>query len=189
MKKEDRKDEAARPEEEAPREDALVEEEAVEPEDELTRLTRERDEYLSLAQRARADYENLRRRMASEHSVARDSARNEFALDVIGVLDDLELAIAHARDNREATGLLEGMEIVRQKFVAVLSRYGITPIEALGARFDHDYHDAMAEQPAGDVEAGTVLAEVQKGYMVGDRLLRPARVVVARALSPDGGTE
>ncbi len=148
-------------------------------------IRRERDEYLETARRARADYLNLQRRMEQQFADCRRDALAQMALDVLAVLDDLERAIDHVKDQRESPALVDGLNLVRDKFVATLERYEIRRVEALGEPFDHNYHDAVAEQPTAEAEPGTVVAVVQTGYIMGEKLLRPARVVVARA----AGTE
>lgn len=146
----------------------------------LETLRRERDEYLETARRARADYMNLQRRMQTHYDEAREAARTEFSLDMLAILDDLERALEHAEESGEGGGLGEGVALVRDKFLAALERYGIRPVDAMGEPFDHNLHDAVAEQPTDRAEPGTVVAVVQKGYLMGDKLLRPARVVVAK---------
>jgi len=147
--------------------------------EELRSVRKERDEYLEMAKRARADYLNLQRRMESQFAAARADAQGRLARDVVSVLDDLERAIAHAEEATDAESLLSGLRQVREKFLATLGRYEITPIEAEGRPFDHNYHHAIAEQPTDEAEPGTVVGVAEKGYMYGDRLLRPAQVVVA----------
>jgi molecular chaperone GrpE len=153
----------------------------------IDELMKERDEYLETARRARADYTNLQRRLESEYAAAREETRSQFALDMLVILDDLERALDHAREGEDYGGLVEGIALVREKFLAILARYGIRPIEALNAPFDHNSHDAIAHEPAGDAAPGTVTAVAQTGYMIGDKLLRPARVVVARAAEQADG--
>ncbi len=145
-------------------------------------LERERDEYLELARRARADYVNLQRRMETQSESIRDAARHEFARDMLTVLDDLDLAIKHVKeaDAHDHSGVLGGIELVRAKFIAILGRYGIKPIEAEGMPFDHNLHEAIAEHETSDVAAGTVYAVAQAGYTAQGRLLRPSKVIVAK---------
>ncbi|MHC4712618.1 MAG: nucleotide exchange factor GrpE [Planctomycetota bacterium] len=144
-------------------------------------IRKQRDEYLETARRARADYVNLQRRMEQQFADCRRDALAQMALDVLVVLDDLERAIDHVKEQRESAALADGLNLVRDKFLATLDRYEIKRIEALGEPFDHNYHDAVAEQPTGEAEPGTVVAVVRTGYIMGGKLLRPARVVVARA--------
>jgi len=151
-------------------------------------LRRQRDEYLEAARRARADYVNLQRRMQAEFSEAREAARSEFALDMLNILDDLERALEHGREGPDS-GLVEGVALVREKFLATLERYGIKPVDALGKPFDHNLHEALAEQPTEEAPPGTVVGVAQKGYMMGEKLLRPARVVVAKPAEAENPQE
>ena len=145
----------------------------------LAKLRSERDEYLQAAQRARADYLNLQRRVRTEIEAARENERAAFALAMLDILDDLERALEHAREAGESGGLVDGVALVREKFLKTLERYEIRPIKAEGEHFDPNFHDAIARQPTTQAPEGTVLAVVQKGYTMAGKLLRPARVVVA----------
>lgn len=149
--------------------------------DDISKIESERDEYLEMARRARADYNNLQRRTETQLAAARSDARAEMALDMLTILDDLERALDHAGEGQDYNGLVDGIGLVRDKFLAVLARYRIAPIDATGAPFDHNYHHAMAEMETEDAEPGTVIAVTQKGYTLADRLLRPSQVIVARA--------
>jgi len=150
------------------------------PAEELDAVKRERDEFLDLAKRARADYANLVRRSEDQRKAARLEAESRMALDMISVLDDLERALVHAKEATDAEAIIDGISLVRDKFLATLARYGVKPIEAEGAQFDHNLHHAVAEQKTDEVPAGTVVSVTQTGYTAADRLLRPALVVVAR---------
>ncbi len=153
----------------------------------LAEVEKERDEYLDLARRARADYMNLQRRMESQGRAIRDAAQYEFAKDVIVVLDDIENAMKHTREGQDCSAILEGLELVKRKFVAVLAKYGIEPMESEGAPFDHNLHHAIAEHPTDDAAPGTVFAVAQRGYTAGGKLLRPAHVIVTRRASEPAG--
>jgi molecular chaperone GrpE len=146
----------------------------------LVRVEKERDEYLDLARRARADYVNLQRRMETQRDSVRDETRHEFAKAMLSILDDLENALKHAREGGDVAAIVHGLEIVRTNFLATLSRYGIEPMAAEGAQFDHNVHHAIAEHTTDAAEPGTVFAVALKGYTSGGKLLRPAHVVVAK---------
>jgi len=155
-------------------------EKAVQPSaEELAKVQRERDEYLDLARRARADYQNLHRRVEAQSAAVRKEAQQRFALDMIAILDDLERALEHIRQGQDIRAIRKGVELVRENFLAALAGYGITPIEAMGAEFDHNLHHAIAEEPTEAAPAGTVIAVAQSGYLADGKLLRPAQVVVA----------
>jgi molecular chaperone GrpE len=151
----------------------------------LEAAEKQRDEYLDLAKRARADYVNLQRRMEAQSESARDAVKQEFARDMLTSLDELEMAIKHSREGVDCDGIIKGLELVKQKFLASLARHGIEPIAAEGAPFDHNVHHAIAEHPTDDAAPGTIFAVAQRGYTMGGKLLRPAHVVVTRKASVD----
>ncbi len=99
---------------------------------------------------------------------------------MLPVLDNLERGLEHGRQAEAPETLMEGLDLVRQDFLKVLGRFGVTPINSVGERFDPAFHHAVLEEEAPEVEDQTVLKELQKGYLLQNRLLRPAMVVVAR---------
>ena len=132
-----------------------------------------RDERL----RALAEVENMRRRSERERSEASRYGATGLARDLIGVADNLRRALASGGGE----GLLEGVEMVERELGAAFARHHIARIEAEGERFDHNRHQAMFEMETADAEPGTVVQVVQDGYLLHDRLLRPAMVGVAKA--------
>jgi molecular chaperone GrpE len=164
-----------------------AEEEAVERDlDSLVEdLRRERDEYLELAQRARADFENYRKRAAREGADALVRGKTEVGKAVLPALDALERALADpAAPGREAeeaagSGLAEGLALVHKELASALVSAGIEPIDPAGESFDPSLHEALSSRPAENGEdSGVVVETVQRGYRLGDMLIRPARVVV-----------
>jgi molecular chaperone GrpE len=148
----------------------------------LADTQRERDEYLDLAKRTKADFENFRKRMASEVQAAAARGRAELIRDVVPVLDDLERAIQAAGLDPEGDsedGLAHGVLLVFRSLRDSLSRNGIEAVDPKGEKFDPMQHEALSTQPAKGVEPGTVVDVMQKGYRLGDQLIRPARVVVS----------
>jgi molecular chaperone GrpE len=131
------------------------------------------DSYLRLA----ADFDNYRKRVAREHAELTTRANERILNELLPVLDDLERALEAASAHEEAK-LEEGVELVHRSFAAVLARHGLTPIETDGA-FDPHVHEALLAQPGEGAEPGSVLQVLQKGYRLGDRVLRPARVIVS----------
>jgi molecular chaperone GrpE len=132
--------------------------------------------------RLQADFENFRRRAQREREEAvRYGAQNLFK-DLLTTVDNLERAIDHARKGGGADleNLLQGVELVQKGLLGLMARHGVTEIEALGKPFDPAHHEAMAQAPDASVAPNTVLEVLQKGYKLRDRLLRPARVIVAR---------
>ena len=140
-------------------------------------LEREREEYLDSLQRLKAEFDNYRKRAAREQLDQASRAAEQLVKNLLPVLDDLERALEAATQHEEAK-LEEGVRLVHRALSDVLAREGLAEIETDGA-FDPHVHEALLTQPSEDAEAGSVLQVLQKGYRLGDRVLRPARVVVA----------
>ncbi len=148
----------------------------------LADTQRERDEYLDLAKRTKADFENFRKRMSAEVLAAAARGKAEVILGVLPVLDDLERAIQAAGLDPEGDsddGLAHGVLLVFRSLRDALVRNGIEAVDPKGERFDPNLHEALSTQAADGAEAGTVVETMQKGYRLGEQLIRPARVVVA----------
>ncbi len=143
---------------------------------ELDEARTQRDEYLDALQRLKADFENFRKRNERDRVAQRDGAVRDVVLDVVPVLDNLERAV-EALGQADAS-LVEGVDMVRQQLVSVLGARGLEHIEVVGQRFDPTEHDAVSMAPAAEPE-GTIIAEVQKGYRMGDTVIRAAKVVVS----------
>jgi len=161
-------------------------EEADQVEDDLDALLadtqRERDEYLDLAKRTKADFENYRKRMAGDVQAAFTKGKGELLRDVVPVLDDLERAIQAAGLDPEGDsedGLSHGVLLVFRSLRDSLSRNGVEAVDPKGERFDPTSHEALSTVGADGVESGVVVEVLQKGYRLGDQLIRPARVVVS----------
>jgi molecular chaperone GrpE len=152
--------------------------------DELLAVARQRDEYLALAQRTQADFENYRKRMAAEVQAAAGRGKAELAMGMIGVIDNLERALAAVGiepngDTAPAEPLAEGFFLTYRELLTVLERAGIEPFDPAGERFDPSLHEAVQKLPVDGAEAGIVVEVMQKGYRFGDQLIRPARVAVS----------
>ena len=132
---------------------------------------------------AQAEVQNVRRRAEKEAQDARAYASTSFARDILSVADNLERALdsipAELRDDAKFKGLVAGLEATGRELAAVFQRNGITRIPAMGETLDPNKHQAMLEVPS-DQPAGTIVQEMQGGYMIKDRLLRPAMVGVAK---------
>ena len=142
-----------------------------------------RDEYLALAQRTQAEFENYQKRLRRDLDQERRYAQLPLALDLLPVLDNLERATAEAKKANETGPLVQGVAMVQAQLLDVLRRHGVTRIEARGRPFDHDLHEAVMQQPSKDVPPHTVLQVLEPGYLIHDRLLRAAKVIVSK--SPD----
>ena len=151
-------------------------------EHDLDALLKERDEYLDLAKRTKADFENFRKRMAADVLAASGRGKAEVLRDVLPVLDDLERAIQAAGLDPEGDsddGFAHGVLLVFRSLRESLTKHGIEAVDPAGERFDPQWHEALSMQAADGVASGTVVETMQKGYRLGEQLLRPARVVVA----------
>jgi molecular chaperone GrpE len=147
-------------------------------------VARERDEYLELAKRTQADFENYRKRMAAEVQAAAGRGKVELAAQLIGVIDNLERALVAAGvepggEEAPAEPLAEGFFLTYRELCAALGRAGIESFDPTGERFDPTRHEALQKVPVEGSEAGTVVETLQKGYSLGEQLIRPARVVVS----------
>lgn len=133
---------------------------------------------------AHADTQNVRRRLEKELADTRAYAATAFARDMLSVADNLSRALAaipaDLREDEKFKGLVVGLEATGRELEAVFGRNGITKIESVGQPLDPNKHQAMMEVPSADAEPGTILIEMQAGYMIKDRLLRPAMVSVAK---------
>jgi molecular chaperone GrpE len=145
--------------------------------DQVAALTAERAEYLELAQRIQADFENYRKRAAREQERLVAHAHERLVRELLPILDDLERTLEAAERHEEAK-LVEGVKLVEQSLRRALAKEGLAEIDAEGA-FDPHVHEALLTKPGDGAEPGSVLEVVQRGYRVGDRVVRPAKVIVA----------
>ncbi len=137
------------------------------------------DRYL----RAAADLENTRKRQKREIEDARFETKNKVLKEMLPVVDNLERAIEHAGGgaaDKAPNPIVEGVQLVLRQFTTAFERLDVTPVEAMGQPFDPNLHEAISQQES-DQPPGTVIQVLQRGYRAGDRLLRPALVVVAKA--------
>jgi molecular chaperone GrpE len=142
----------------------------------LSEAEQQRDEYLELAKRTKADFENFRKRAAAQAQEAQLRGKIEVAREVIDAVDNLERAL-EAADGGE--GLADGVGMVLGGLRETLSRNGVEAVDPKGEKFDPTRHEALSTQPVDGAESGVVVEVLQKGYALGDQLVRPARVVVS----------
>ena len=148
----------------------------------LAEAERQRDEYLDLAKRTKADFENFRKRMTAEVQASNARGKSDVIREVVPVLDDLERAIQAAGLDPEGDsedGLAHGVLLVFRSLRDSLSRNGVEAVDPKGEKFDPMAHEALSTQSVEGVEPGTVVEVLQKGYRLGEQLVRPARVVVS----------
>ena len=151
------------------------------------KLRAERDEFKDLLLRKSAEFENYRRRNEKERRELAEFANADLLRDILPLLDNLERAMGAASDAQSASdpaaalaGYRAGIDLIRRQFAELLRKKGVTPIEALGADFDPHFHQAVTRETSDAHREGEVMEELQRGYKLGDRLLRPAMVKVAK---------
>ncbi len=153
-------------------------------EDHFARLMADIDAAKQEVLYAKAETQNVRRRMEKDIADTRAYAATGFARDILSVADNLSRALdvvpAELRDDEMLRGLVAGIEATAREIDKVFAAHGITRIAAMGLPLDPNQHQAMLEIPSAGVEPGTVVQELQAGYMIKDRLLRPAMVAVAK---------
>ena len=150
---------------------------------ELAEARAQAEEHWNSYLRAVAETDNLRKRAQRDIESASRYAIERFAGELLEVRDSLELGVA-AGPAADAARLLEGMEATLRLLNKAFEKSGVSVVDPAGQSFNPEFHEAMATQPSADLAPGTVLAVVQKGYLLNGRLLRPARVLVSREPDP-----
>ncbi len=154
---------------------------AVTPAEELQTLRRELEETQDKLLRARAETQNLLRRTAVEKSEAIRFANEAFVKALLPVVDDFERTLIAAGEATGSDAIVEGVRLVYEKLLKILKDNHVEPIEAAGKPFDPVFHSVMMQQPSAEHVPGTVLQEVQRGYCLRERVVRPAQVIIAGA--------
>ena len=152
--------------------------EAIEPADALAAAETRADENWDRYLRTAAELENVRKRASRDVENARKFALERFGKELLTVRDTLEMGLA-AADNATVESLIEGKNATLKLLTTVMSQFGIEEIDPVGEPFDPEFHEAISVQPSDNVEPGSVVTVVQKGYSLNGRLLRPAMVIVA----------
>jgi molecular chaperone GrpE len=138
--------------------------------------------------RSQAEFENYKKRITKEKSDLLKYANEELVKEVLRTVDNLEMAIGHAREANQSESITEGIEIVLKHLLQSLERFGVSGFTAVGEKFDPNKHEAVIQVESAEHEPNTVVAESQKGYFLRDRLLRPSLVTVTR-MPPDESEE
>jgi len=139
------------------------------------KLAEEHDRLLRTA----AELDNVRKRARRDVEDAAVRGRAEILSETLPTIDALDLALKNTDDSAPARATLEGVEMVRRQFLASMARFGLKPIDAVGAAFDPSFHEAVAQIPDAERPAGTVIEELRRGYLLGERLLRATLVIVS----------
>jgi molecular chaperone GrpE len=151
-------------------------------EEKLAGKEREAQEYLAKYRKASAEFDEARLRLRREISKDIERARREMLSELLEVMDNLDRAVESARGAATPDALLQGIEMVRRQFLAKLEGFGVKPIDAINQPFDPTLHEAISSVPAQSPDQdGVVIGTVRTGYRIGDEILRPAAVAVAKA--------
>ncbi len=158
----------------------MSDEAPVEPPDPIAEAKAEAARFKEQWMRSAADFDNFRKRSRKELEDTRKAGREELLKDLLPVFDNLERAMTSAERATEVKPVSEGLKLVLRQFIDTLGRSGITKVPTMGLPFDPSMHEAIQQVETDEVAPGTVMAEVQPGYLQGERLVRAAMVVVAK---------
>jgi molecular chaperone GrpE len=145
-------------------------------------LAEMKDRYL----RALADMANMKKRLAQERQEARERGMVSVIVELLPVLDNFERAFSALQQANDLEALLEGIKLIHYQFQEALKRKGLEPIEALGKEFDPYYHEAAGQVPSNGASEDEIVEEILRGYRIGDRIIRPSRVIVAKKQNGNG---
>ena len=149
-------------------------------EEQLQECQAKSNEYLDGWQRARADFANYKRRVEREQAQSYQNAVGSIVKRYLDILDDLELALKNRPQEGEGAAWSEGIELIAHKFASILESEGVKPIDTNGKEFDPNLHEALTNEETDQYESGQIIDVVKQGYLLGDRVLRPALVRVAK---------
>ena len=143
-------------------------------------LKQQRDEYYDRLLRKTAEFDNYRKRTERERIQLSEAAAADLLEELLPLVDDMERALKADTGAEAAEAIRKGVELIHKQLLETLRKRGVRPIESLGADFDPHFHMAVSHEPADGRREGEVIEEFRRGYMLGDRLLRPAMVKVAK---------
>lgn len=152
-------------------------------EEKIARLLAERDEWKNRTLRTAAEFENFRRRSEKEKSDWIRNANQRLVLEICDVMDNFERALESKPESEEYAAFVRGVEMIRDQVQGILQREGVKKIEALGKDFDPMFHEALAQVPS-ELEVHRIVSVIQNGYMMNDKIIRPARVAVSNGEPP-----
>jgi molecular chaperone GrpE len=151
-----------------------------EPPADVVQLQQERDDLYDRLLRKTAEFDNYRKRTDRERQQLAEAAASDLIKELLPLVDDLERALKADAGGDTTGAIRRGVELIHKQLLETLRKRGVAPIDALGADFDPHFHMAVAHEPAAERRDGEVIEEFTRGYMLGDRLLRPAMVKVAK---------
>ncbi len=152
---------------------------ALTPEEQLAAAQAEAADYKDRWLRSQAEFANARKRMEKERIELYSMAAGDVIKKLLPVLDDFERAMNSVPENIRADAWLEGIDLVQRKLFTILENFNVIPIEAVGQAFDPNLHEAITQEATDEYPSGHICRELQKGYKIGDRVLRPSLVAVA----------
>lgn len=152
----------------------------VEPADAERELQREKEALQDRLLRTAAEFDNYRKRMDRERRELSEYAASDVLLELLPIVDNFERALQAPGGSRDLESFRRGIELIHKQMLDLLRKRNVTPIDALGADFDPNFHQAVIHEASEEHREGEVMQELQRGYMIGDRLLRPAMVKVAK---------
>ncbi len=164
-------------EETAESEDEAAEEPSLE--EQLAQAQAEAADYKDRWMRSQAEFANARKRMEKQRAEAYANAKADIVLKLLPALDDFERALANVPEAIREDSWYEGIELVEKKLQTTLEGLNVSPVAAVGELFDPNWHEAVSQEPSDEHESGVVSRELQKGYKIGDRVIRPSLVVVS----------
>jgi len=145
----------------------------------LSETQEEAQNNYDLYMRTYAEMENIKKRGIKEREELGKYANESLIKEILPVIDNLEKAISHARDDENSSALVEGLELIRDALMKTLEKAGLEGVEAFGKSFDPNFHEAVSKQKDDTVAPGHVMIELQKGYVLNGRLIRPSKVVIS----------
>jgi molecular chaperone GrpE len=143
-------------------------------------IQKQRDEYYDLLLRKTAEFDNYRKRIERDRQSAAESAAADLVADLLPIVDNLERALTSGTRTALADSYRHGVELIYRQLLDILNKRGVRTIDAVGAQFDPHYHEAVVYEPVEGARDGQIVEEFRRGYLLGDRLLRPAVVKVAK---------
>ena len=174
------KTEDSKHEQETPPQDPQEQAQARTEETDLEAVQTDLDRFRDLALRTQADFDNFRKRAAREREDAIRYANATLVEQLIPILDNFELGLEASRSDAGSSAILSGMDMVLKQLQDFLASNGVETVDALGKPFDHNLHEAVAQEESAEVEEGHVVRQLRKGYRLRDRLIRPANVIVSK---------
>jgi len=154
----------------------------------ISELEKKNEELNDRLIRRLAEFENYKKRTDLEKDELFKYAAQSFILKTLAVYEDLQRSLSHI-DDENIDAIKQGLKLVGDKFTQILTEQNVTKIDAMGKEFDHDYHEALLQQPSKDVPANTVINVVESGYMYKDKVLKHAKVIVSREIEDEVITE